>query len=937
MRTSDGTASLNKSIAARAAAFYAAFGTAWVVISDSAAYLFDKTDFGAMILNIAKSEIFVGASSIALYLCMSRWNQERWLERRMLDRRLTQISECANDIILLIDSRSHILDANDRAVQAYGRSRDELLRLTVSDLRGDGPVLDWRSQWISVIDDGNLRFEATHLRADGSPFPVEVSSRKIARGNSWVVQSIVRDISERKEAERQILRLRDVYAALSQTNQCIVRVTDRSELFATICDIAIRFGHFRMAWIGLVDPLTQTVTPAHTAGHNTAAFDSIVVSTANTSPHSMGSSGQAVISGRPAVCNDITADDEIRARHPWADRNGCRSVAAFPLGCGGETIGVLTLYSGEPNFFRNDLLHLLEEMASDISYALDRMMLEAAHRHATFEMRKLLTAVEQSPVTIVVTDIEGTIEYVNPAFTESSGYSREDAIGKNPRILRGDNDPGYAELWARIKGGHSWQGMFHNRHKSGSLYWEEAVIAPVRDETGGIRQFIGIKQDVTRRIEAEARLEFIAHHDPITHLPNRLLGKDRMEQAVRVAAHEGGKTAVLLIDIDHFRRINDSLGHNAGDSLLAAMATRLRGCLEETDTLCRQGNDEFLAVLPHVRDIEAVSRSASRMVTQIVAPFNVAGHALPVTISTGIALYPDDGTDLPSLFRHADAALLRAKENGGNTYCFFDEKADLDAREYVRILGDLRRAIENHEFILEYQPQISLETGRVVGAEALIRWQHPERGLIPPGQFIPTAEESGLIVEIGDWVLQEACNHASAWHGTAAADVVVAVNISALQFRRGKLASSVRRALAASGIPAKRLELEMTESGIIRDTDYVLRTMEQIKTIGTRLSIDDFGTGYSSLSYLQRFNISKLKIDRSFITDIRYNANNETIVRAIIQLAHGLGIKTIAEGVEDEETIDIIRAHGCDEVQGFLYAKPMPAEHFVDYVATCCR
>lgn len=937
MSTSDGTASLNKSIAARAAAFYAAFGTAWIVISDSVTYLFEKADFGTTILNIVKGEIFVGASSVALYLCMSRWNQERWLAQRMLDRRLTQISQCANDIILLIDSNSRILDANDRAVQAYGRSRDELLRLTVSDLRGEGPMLDWRSQWISVIDNGNLRFEATHLRADGSPFQVEVSSRKIARGDSWVVQSIIRDISERKAAERQILRLRDVYAALSQTNQCIVRVTDRAELFATICDIAIRFGHFRMAWIGLVDPLTHTVTPAHTAGHNTAALDDIVVSTSNDPPLPLGSSGQAVISGKPAVCNDTTADEETRARHPWANRNGCRSVAAFPLSCRGETIGVLSLYSGEPNFFQSDLLHLLEEMASDISYALDRMMLEAAHRHATFEMGKLLTAVEQSPVTIVVTDVEGTIEYVNPAFTETSGYSREEAIGKTPRILRGDNDPGYAELWARIKGGHSWKGMFHNRHKNGSFYWEEAVIAPVRDETGEIRQFIGIKLDVTRRIEAEASLEFIAHHDPITRLPNRLLGKDRMEQAVRAAAREGGKTAILLIDIDHFRRINDSLGHGGGDRLLAATASRLRSCLEETETLCRQGNDEFLAVLPQVRDIEAVSRTATRMIAQFAAPIQVAEHALPVTISAGVALYPDDGADLPSLLRHADAALLRAKENGGNTYCFFDEKADLDAREYVRILSDLRRAIENREFILEYQPQISLETGRVVGAEALIRWRHPERGLILPSRFIPSAEESGLIIEIGDWVLQEACNQAGNWRGTAAADVVVAVNISALQFRRGNLASSVRRALAVSGIAANRLELEMTESGIIRDTDHVLRTMEHIRTIGTRLSIDDFGTGYSSLSYLQRFNITKLKIDRSFITDIRYNTNNETIVRAIIQLAHGLGIKTIAEGVEDEETIDIIRSHGCDEVQGFFYAKPMPAEGFVDYVAALSR
>lgn len=934
MKTSDATASLNRSIAARAAKFYAAFASVWILVSDGAAHLFGTTTLAATALNIAKGELFVAVTGGALYLFMTRWGQERWLEKQMLNQRLSQLSTCANDIILLIGDDGSILDANDRAVEAYGRPLDELLRMGIGDLRAETNTLDWRGQWETVVREGNVRFEALHLRRDGTLFPVEVSARKIARGDAWAVQSIIRDISERKEAERQILRLRDVYAALSQTNQCIVRVGDRTELFRTICDIAIRYGHFRMAWIGLIDTETRTVVPVEAAGEDTAALADVHVPIDPGMPLAGGTSSRAVITLASSICNDVEASEEIRGSHPWTIRNGCRSVAAFPLFCRGTIVGVLSLYATEPGFFRDDLVHLLEEMAGDISYALDRMDLEAERHRTNFEMQKLLTAVEQSPVTMVVTDTEGTIEYVNPAFTATSGYSREEAIGKNPSILRGDNDPGYAELWTRIKSGHAWRGTFHNRRKDGTLFWEEAVIAPVRDESGKIRQFVGIKQDVTRRVEAEARLEFLAHHDPLTHLPNRLLGKDRAEQALRAAAHAGGKAALLLIDVDHFRRINDSLGHATGDALLGAVAERLGACLEETDTLCRQGNDEFLIVLPNIRDAESVSRVATDIFARMNPPLAAAGHTLPVGLSAGVALFPDDGEDFHALFRNADAALLQAKESGGNVYCFHDQKANLDAREYTRIFTGLRQAVERREFRLEYQPQICLETGRVVGAEALIRWRHPERGVLPPAQFIPTAEESGLIIEIGDWVLEEACNCAEAWRGTPAEAVVVAVNISPLQFRRGKLAASIRRALAASGLEAARLELEMTESGIIRDTEHVLSTMEQIKTIGTRLSIDDFGTGYSSLAYLKRFNVSKLKIDRTFIKDIRHNANNDAIVRAIVQLARGLGIKTIAEGVEDRETLEIVRAHGCDEVQGFFFAKPLPLDAFLDYVAS---
>ena len=417
MKTSDATASLNRSIAARAAKFYAAFASVWILVSDGAAHLFGTTTLAATALNIAKGELFVAVTGGALYLFMTRWGQERWLEKQMLNQRLSQLSTCANDIILLIGDDGSILDANDRAVEAYGRPLDELLRMGIGDLRAETNTLDWRGQWETVVREGNVRFEALHLRRDGTLFPVEVSARKIARGDAWAVQSIIRDISERKEAERQILRLRDVYAALSQTNQCIVRVGDRTELFRTICDIAIRYGHFRMAWIGLIDTGTRTVVPVEAAGEDTAALADVHVPIDPGMPLAGGTSSRAVITLASSICNDVEASEEIRGSHPWTIRNGCRSVAAFPLFCRGTIVGVLSLYATEPGFFRDDLVHLLEEMAGDISYALDRMDLEAERHRTNFEMQKLLTAVEQSPVTMVVTDTEGTIEYVDPAFT----------------------------------------------------------------------------------------------------------------------------------------------------------------------------------------------------------------------------------------------------------------------------------------------------------------------------------------------------------------------------------------------------------------------------------------------------------------------------------------------------------------------------------------
>ncbi len=431
---------------------------------------------------------------------------------------------------------------------------------------------------------------------------------------------------------------------------------------------------------------------------------------------------------------------------------------------------------------------------------------------------------------------------------------------------------------------------------------------------------------------AEARVEYLAYHDPLTELPNRLMANDRMELAIAYADRAGSKAALMFLDLDNFKTINDSLGHAIGDGLLKAVATRLRECVRDTDTICRQGGDEFLIILPDVPDSDAITGIMEKIQERLAGSFIIDNHSLSTSFSIGVAVYPDDGNNFDSLLKKADTAMYHAKEAGRNTYRFHTEQMNVDAVEHLSIRNGLRRALEHNEFVLYYQPQINLSNGVTFGAEALIRWNHPELGLIPPVRFISVAEESGLIVPIGEWVLHEACRQAVAWREAGLPELVIAVNLSAVQFKRGDLEKSVIRALAETGLDPICLELELTESILIQDTDKVLEKVMRLKSLGVKLSIDDFGTGYSSLSYLKRFNVDKLKIDQSFVRDLTSNPEDQAIVHAIIQMAHSLNMNTIAEGVEDENVLDHLRIYHCDEAQGYHFARPMPADEFSRYL-----
>jgi diguanylate cyclase (GGDEF)-like protein/PAS domain S-box-containing protein len=589
--------------------------------------------------------------------------------------------------------------------------------------------------------------------------------------------------------------------------------------------------------------------------------------------------------------------------------------------------------SGQHRYW--DIMNAPMPPLPDGRHAWLSMAIDITEKKQTEEQLHLAAKVfENSIEGIAITDAVGHILSVNNAFSEMTGFTAEEVTGVNaPEINFGMISPDINILIRQgIKQNGYWEGEVRSRRKSGEFFHEWLRITAIKNDQGKIINCLGIFSDISARKISEEKIHFLAYHDNLTSLPNRLLIRDRMEQARAYADREKHKLALLFLDLDNFKTINDSLGHKCGDALLILVAERLGECLRETDLISRQGGDEFLIVLSELKDSEVVTRICEKILARLLDPFFIEGNELTTSASIGVSMYPDDGVDFDTLLRQADTAMYRAKDGGRNTWRFFDEKMNQDAVEHLHIRNGLRRALENNEFVLHYQPQINLHSGKVVGAEALIRWKHPENGLIPPIRFIPIAEESGLIVPIGSWVIHEACRQAVRWQQDGLPPLVIAVNMSTVQFKRGEVEKTVVSALEESGLDPTLLELELTESILIRDTENVLATIRRLKLLGVKLSIDDFGTGYSSLSYLKRFAVDRLKIDQSFIRSMATSPEDTAIVRAIIHMAEGLNLKTIAEGVEDEALLEFLSDYRCDEVQGYFFAKPMPSDEFTRYV-----
>ncbi|MEH6627241.1 MAG: EAL domain-containing protein [Motiliproteus sp.] len=652
-----------------------------------------------------------------------------------------------------------------------------------------------------------------------------------------------------------------------------------------------------------------------------------------------------VITNRDQPVGLLTQRDLIRLIAENKTASPLLEVISKPLIC---VPANMTLLSARSLMARRSIRHLgvkdrvdnlkglisFSDILSNIEYAYVNRLKDALESRAAdlaqsaHNLNMANALIDASMDGIMVTDAKGVIQSINPAFTILTGYSEQEALGKNASLISSGKQPPefYASMWQQIDKSGSWQGEIWNRRKSGEIFPEWLTITAVRDHHNQRTLYAGIFSDITERKKSEAIIENLAYYDPLTKLPNRQLLFDRMDVALATAHRDGSNMAVIFADLDHFKRINDSLGHTAGDQVLREVAERMRSCVREGDTLSRIGGDEFVMLLTEMDSIDVAYRLAQRITESLKQPIIVDGHELHISTSMGCSTYPQDGNSRNTLLKNADTAMYRAKQSGRNVFHHYCAKMNDKSMRRLNMETRLRAALSKNEFFIHYQPKVDLHSNKIAGVEALLRWQDEELGTVPPTEFIKLAEDLGLINDIGRWVLQQACQQCRRWIDSGAAPLQISVNVSAQQFLRGTLIQEVSEALTESRLPAHLLDLEITESCLIKDPDSVADTLTELRYHGVTISMDDFGTGYSSLSLLKRFPLDYLKIDRSFMEGIPDDSDNAELVSTIILMAHNLRLKVIAEGVENAEQMKYLKTLNCDQIQGFYYSLPLPPE-----------
>lgn len=734
-----------------------------------------------------------------------------------------------------------------------------------------------------------------------------------------------------QSAQKNSQRQAQLYLALRQCNQAIVRCQNRQTLFEQICRIIVVFGHAKMAWIGELDTSSQAILVAAAYGEGNDYLSRANISANTDLPSGRGPCGLSIATDSPCWVEDFQNDPRTTLWHQFGAQYGWAALASLPLHCAGKVVGCFAIYADQKGAFDSEFQNLLLEMVADIDFALDRFALELeraqyreslrlSEEHARLVLENALDAVINIDAYGLITEWSGSAQRI-------FGYTRDEVLGKNlgeviiPPVHREAHAQGMQRL---LESGepHLIGKLIEITalRRDGTEFPVELTIASIA--RNGERYFSAFLRDISRRKTSEARITYLANFDALTGLPNRNHFNECVCKQIQLAQQTQTGFALMFLDLDHFKDVNDSLGHSFGDSLLITLAQRFQATLRREDVICRLGGDEFVFLI-HDADYQVAKDMVERLLRVIDEPIQIEQYQLSVSASIGITLYPDDGEDMESLQRNADVAMYRTKKESRNGYRFFSSTMQIQSARNLQLVNALRQAIALEQLAVFYQPQIDLQTQAVIGVEALLRWTHPELGAISPAEFIPLAESSGLILPIGGWVLEQAVQQVQRWHGEGFTQMRVAVNLSSIQFRNAELPVLVGSVLQKYALSPEYLELELTEGVALEDPLGAMTMMDALDNLGVRLSIDDFGTGYSSLSYLKKFKVYKLKIDQSFVRDISTDEEDKAIVIAIIHLARSLGLKTIAEGVETPAQQAFLQSHGCDEMQGYLLSRPL--------------
>ncbi|GAB6070145.1 hypothetical protein JCM30760_12420 [Thiomicrorhabdus hydrogeniphila] len=974
------------------------------------------------------------------------------------------------DLVWLKDNKGGYLSCNTMFERFFGAKEINIIGKTDYDFIDKDIADNFRkNDLVAMKKNGSTENEEWLNFADKSYqglFATIKTPMKDESGQVIGVLGISRDITVRKKALEKLERLTQLYSAMNQVNEAIMRCDNEKELFEQICRVVVEIGGMKMAWIGMVDSESKQVSPIASHGTGIEYLENINISTDKDTLVGIGPVGTAIRDKSPYWCQDFKNDLNMIAWHERGEQFGWQSLASLPLYQNNQVVGALSIYSDVLHAFNKTEKELLSDIANNISFALNAFVRERAKKESELARDEILTRLtklagrlpgmvyqfrlkpdgsmsfpfaseaistiyrlnpedvfedasvvktriyeediqdlfesieesaknltlwkkeyrvkfddgcvrwlsgnavpekesdgsilwhgfltditeakaiedkvklaskvfEQSNEGIMITDANQKILLVNKAFEKITGYNQQDALGMRPSMLHsGRNTPEfYQDLWKSIDQKGYWHGEIWNKRKTGEIYPEWLSISRGEDKQGQVTEYVGIFSDISMNKENEERIQYLAHYDPLTNLVNRQLLMDRLKYAISTAKRNQSLLSLLFIDLDHFKNVNDTLGHPIGDKLLIEISKRMLSVLREVDTLSRHGGDEFVALLPDVGE-ENAAHVAEKIVHAISQKLQIDAYELFITPSIGIAVYPQDGEDMPTLLKNADAAMYQAKEDGRNVFRFYTDSMQVRALRVSVIENALRTALEKNEITLNYQPQLSAKTGEVLGAEALIRWTHPELGIVSPAEFIPIAEQSGQILKLSDWVLRQAVEQLKQFLNQGFSDFVMAINLSAVDFQQSTLPQQIVGLLEELQVAPNLLEVELTESVAMANPDSAVEMINNLSDTGINVAIDDFGTGYSSLSYLKRFHVNKVKIDQSFVRELNNNEEDRAIIKAIINLAKNLGLKTIAEGVETVEQLSYLQKEGCDEIQGYFYSKPLSANEFSRYLTS---